>query len=101
MRHLSRKSLSLDVKFRSLGSNRSKCKKGPEGPLKSLRKMQASGGRGFLIGALSLEAGAVGGALGRGVAVDEFDDRHGGVVALAEARLHDAQITTIALRVTR
>src|SRR5690606_34744548 len=39
--------------------------------------------------------------LGRSVAIDELDDRHRGVVAVTEARLHDAQVPAVALRITR
>ena len=42
------------------------------------------------LGGFRFDAGAIAGALGRGVAVDELDDGHRGVVALAEAGLHDA-----------
>src|SRR3954451_17363642 len=40
-------------------------------------------------------------ALGRLVAIDELDHRDGGVVAVAEARLHDAAVAAVALLVAR
>jgi hypothetical protein len=43
----------------------------------------------------------VGGALGRGVAVDEFDDRHRRHVAIAEAGLQDADIAALTVLVAR
>jgi hypothetical protein len=50
-------------------------------------------------GLLGLEPGAVAGALGVRVAVDEFDDRHGRHVAIAEARLEDTDIAAVPLLV--
>jgi hypothetical protein len=43
----------------------------------------------------------VGGALGRGVAVDEFDDRHRGHVAIAETGFQDTDIAALTVLVTR
>src|SRR5690242_14084082 len=40
-------------------------------------------------------------ALGGGVAIDQLDDGHGRVVAIAEARLEDADVAAIAVLVTR
>src|SRR5690606_17831465 len=37
----------------------------------------------------------------RDVAVDELDHGKRGVIAMAEARLHDAQIAAVAVRITR
>ncbi len=62
----------------------------------SARGSLCSFGLARLVGALRPRAGAVGGALGRGVAIDELDHGHRGVVAVAEARLHDAQIAAVA-----
>src|SRR5690606_3774619 len=52
-------------------------------------------------GLLGLDAGMIGRALGGNVAIDKLDDCQRGVVAMAEAGLHDADIATIAVGVTR
>src|SRR4051794_8367133 len=50
---------------------------------------------------LDVKACAVPGTLRRGVAVDKLDHCHGRVVTLAITRLHDPQITSLAILVPR
>src|SRR5690606_1162765 len=49
----------------------------------------------------SFQTGAVSCAFGRGVTVNEFDDRHRSHVAIAEAGLQDADIATLTVFVAR
>ena len=55
----------------------------------------------FLIGSLGLEASTIGRALCRGIAIDKLDHGQSGIVTVAEASLHDAQISAVTVCVAR
>src|SRR5690606_6695495 len=65
----------------------------------SILHPERSGGFGGVC--FSSNAGLVGCALGIDVAIDELDDGERGVVAVAVAGLHDAQVATVAAGVPR